>query len=382
MSMVLSASCAGIYFLVILFVLIYHRYGCKKFPLIHEMHIMLVQQVQSIKKYHDVLSLYVPRKSKFYVYTLFLDFTCQLSLVLSTLILLMSAIIYPFLKSSQKNTTHAHQYSWYYSSVFTSGTTAASLILVTWISLCLVYIYMVLRKVSSERTTIIEMQQNSFLQLHSIHDSKRTPKQLSKLYDLEANATLMEMFVYFSVPVLFLASSVGMNVLYIYLVHEGFHGVILLMTFYKIFGNMVIIPCILSFLKGKWNMSFEISIFLMIFLMVFHNVYSPFVAGTFEDTSCFASLIFGETSIQTSYVLPFCTTFTANGTCTAYAKEIMTEEFIPPFIYNNTCYSSLSLNYIPLFIVVYTVLCVCYPLVLAAVAYIGPGPFRRMYEII
>ena len=124
----------------------------------------------------------------------------------------------------------------------------------------------------------------------------------------------------------------------------------------KTLHNSMILPM----LAAKLVTSNRLKMRIRLIMSIFNCVFIPGIATTFTSPACFQNLIMHADEISSAYSYKFCSLyeFNADGTA-AECMEVTTEAvdiipIIPPFSYNNQCFSVLLTTYIPVYVFVYT----------------------------
>jgi hypothetical protein len=151
------------------------------------------------------------------------------------------------------------------------------------------------------------------------------------------------------------------NIAYVYSVHQPLSSAThvlcqVALALCKTIYNSTILP----YLTSRWVKSGSRKIRIRLILSIFNSVFIPGIATTFTSPSCFQNLIVHPDQITSTYFYKYCSLYEFNADGSAGdCMEVTTEAvdvlpMIPPFSYNNLCFSVLLTTYIPVYIFVYS----------------------------
>lgn len=106
---------------------------------------------------------------------------------------------------------------------------------------------------------------------------------------------------------------------------------------------------------------------ILLMISIFTNVLAPYISSFFINPNCFYYTVSTMEPISSSYSFPQCYRFDAssgNVGCTGYVSVTRQMSFIPPFIYNYQCSSSLIQSFNAVYIYRYVISGIVLPLML------------------
>jgi len=278
---------------------------------------------------------------------------------MSVMIIITFMIAYVTLKTAIGAGTHTYQYRYLYSAAFLVGPTSA------YILLCLVFLAMV-----------------GFLSFVIHSDTKYcdTNNDVSQgIEDAVAIATSNEKtssnlrsYVYI-IAVVFINCIVvlGVKGSYVYIliwedvsqVAAGFMQASL--SIFDIVFNSVVLTKGISLFPHLLRSKVRIRLHLI--LMMFNSIVAPILASAMTDQSCFVELFTGTADIGTGGTYKLCNAINGDLECTNYYSVSLSTSFTPPYTYSYQCSSAVLRNFIPVFILTYTMIAFLQPLLAALI---------------
>ena len=133
-----------------------------------------------------------------------------------------------------------------------------------------------------------------------------------------------------------------------------------------LFWAVILVPAYINRLPKKTALG---KLILKVCLLYFNNIIAPILVIGASDSSCFQGLFVKNEEQVVSFYYPFCLIYQNNGTlgstselCSVYSSWSSNESYIPAFLYNYTCYSTILKDYIPVFVLTSTFSIVMVPL--------------------
>lgn len=139
--------------------------------------------------------------------------------------------------------------------------------------------------------------------------------------------------------------------------YEASQLIILQMIFslFKMFWNSAVVPAAVRLLFGNTLQQSPSILRARALLFYINNVFLPCLATAVTDSSCFVNLIYGNDIFPPFYgTIPQCIEFLTDGSCASYGNSQTHINFVPGFVYNNSCSHALLTNYIPVYIYSYS----------------------------
>lgn len=304
---------------------------------------------------------------------------------------LMVAVLMPSYSSLKKdNYTYTHQYGWLVSAVYLQGITSASVMLVLFGLMLLIYLACMHTVAKTHESKSLLTQDDRvrssnfvsriwkssialFVSSPVILDTEQSAKPAAKT----EGGKLSLKFVVLSV--LNLMMMIGVNSAYIY-VFLNYNATVvtvmqILMAVFKTFWNDVAIWQLVSYLQtnnnshiqidadsaaARWNMlalyqfSREDVIFVMLITMV-NNTLVPAAVIAFISSSCFYNAIVAAQPVTSKYGIFGCAIyviieFLDRPYCLHTHPVYVETKYYPPFQYSYQCASTFYTNYIPVYV--------------------------------
>jgi Leucine-rich repeat (LRR) protein len=253
--------------------------------------------------------------------------------------------IYVVLKTSYSDeySTHFHQYWFISTALYLRGVTPAVMLFCVWFVLVLAMTLYVYGRHSSIRD-------NSFFRKLRGKKIKKTIKDKMVLLSNRLLLLLILMLIANLVAV-FLANGV-----YVFTTLSEVDSSVktlaeISLACFQLLWNATVVPMSIEWLTRKWSASFDDKIYLNIIVLIFNSVAAPCLISAVTDIECFQYAFVKSPVIQSGYSFYTCDVYDLqNPDMCLLEREITSNtEFVPPFVYNYDCTSSLLYNFIPVY---------------------------------
>jgi Leucine-rich repeat (LRR) protein len=346
------------------------------------------------EKAHDVLNLVQFLKT--------LRSLRRLTIVLMMIIVTIGIPLFSILKDYYG--TYSIQYRWRISGVFLSGDIAASCLLLFWAVVLAITVWWIKRSIPevidkpyylAALQSLSASDESAVVSASGVEDNSTNEKELStgskSLSIIKGiRSTLGQSLKRSSVAIgaaLSYVSRVSMwisigalalNVLVVLTMKSGF--IYLLVSSDTSFGIKVLIEVCLAGLDVVWTAILVPSLItnlpkkrstsrmlLKAAMLYFNSVIAPCVVIAVADESCFEGMFVKYQAETESFTFDYCNTYDNKNslTCLDPSSWQSSTLYTPLFYYNYNCYSTVVVEYVPVFLLSYSVLSLLIPLVTA-----------------
>lgn len=124
----------------------------------------------------------------------------------------------------------------------------------------------------------------------------------------------------------------------------------------------ILVPLIIRKLPRKDSSS---RMFLKSFMLYFNSVFAPCIVIAIADRSCFNGMFVKSDTVTESFTFDYCLMYDPNHTldCAVGGSWNSVRSYTPLFYYNYDCYSTIVVEYVPVFLLTYSVLSLLIPII-------------------
>jgi hypothetical protein len=293
----------------------------------------------------------------------------------------------PFLLISRR-----YQYRWLYSVAFLSNRDAA-LVLVILISILLFYIVSSIIRLTSQ-SEAIRTRSRSWRSSVSSPGLELTKSPLpSPPHEMDPEGSETDEDIIFSSPhsyttkallssYAFIFSVVMIDVLLVLLVKGGYVYLVIwrdiapslkilvqiCLSLFDICWNTFVVTRILMFFPSLMRSKVRVKLHLT--LLIFNSIIAPIIATVLTDRSCLADIFQYGDEITSSGAYTLCDAIDIDTKlCVSTSSVILSTSFQPPYNYSYQCSSAVLINFVPVFILTYSMLSFIQPILLFCLVY-------------
>eukprot|EP00602_Paraphysomonas_sp_CaronLab_P002023 CAMPEP_0185022924 /NCGR_PEP_ID=MMETSP1103-20130426/5638_1 /TAXON_ID=36769 /ORGANISM="Paraphysomonas bandaiensis, Strain Caron Lab Isolate" /LENGTH=1156 /DNA_ID=CAMNT_0027555249 /DNA_START=506 /DNA_END=3973 /DNA_ORIENTATION=+ len=269
--------------------------------------------------------------------------------------------------------THQHQYSWFPSSSFLTGTLPA--VLYTCLALCAAFflsVRVILLHTVLKQQAKTSSNTNNSSAAENIHSRS---EKVDGLYSVVVSYLSM-----YGTILLNAAVVIAVNSLYVIIFLDNSSSTQQLfaqvcMAFFRISYSKLVVPRLIhtmSYLGGSYTSTQKTRVLLVI--TVFNSVVAPCLATLVSDKECMYDAFFGTSEISSSYDVTYCQRISfVSLRCEIYTTVSYSSLYAPPVIYNYMCGAAVLKNFVPVLLYTYGYVTIVGPIMYILLSQVDPA---------
>ena len=150
---------------------------------------------------------------------------------------------------------------------------------------------------------------------------------------------------------------------------------------FDICWNTFLIPRLLMIFPSLMRPKVRVKLHLT--LLMFNSIVAPVLATALTDRNCLADILVSGDEITSSGSYTLCDVIdTVTKNCISSSTVTLSTSFQPPYTYSYQCSSAILVNFIPVFILSYSLLTFVQPILLASVVYFANNSKTALSSLI